>query len=226
MEVVIKCKTCGEVFVASGKGCKVRSRCSDKCKGFSTKCLVCGKTFQAEKPRFKYCSNECRGVAYSLVYNRTRGKRSTRVCQQCGVTYVISGDRPNFGFKLRTSKYCSSNCSNAFNGTEKRVAVGTEKIRYINGDKEDLLVMTKNGWKRKCCVVLEGLIRRRLTHGEMNLITFIDGNRLNCDPDNLLLRSSQRQLIACTVCGKVRLVRKTSDVRGRCSNCARLRLRV
>jgi hypothetical protein len=63
---------------------------------FTKTCLQCGKTFQTNSRRAKFCSRECFHAS----------KRIEKTCEQCGKTFVVT---PSHAYQ----KFCSRTCREA-----------------------------------------------------------------------------------------------------------------
>lgn len=114
--LVLNCLECGKDFKVPQVRCKTAKYCSKECadvhrhdtttgEKVECKCQRCGKTFYdhpCHAKRRKYCSYECA--------NREYVKEENRVCEYCGVVFVVN---PSSSFKC-----CSWVCRVARSKTE------------------------------------------------------------------------------------------------------------
>jgi hypothetical protein len=106
-----------------------------------------------------------------------------------------------------------------------RFPLGTERIRiHENGVREWYVKVSHTGlpkhrWKRKAKIVAESILQRKLTRAENHDLSFVDGDRLNCSPSNILV-PHVRGMLVCETCGNSRSLNthklKLSRV---CKNC-------
>lgn len=166
-------------------------------------CLQCGRVFRSYPSRIKrgnkYCSTKCMGLA----------KRNKRVvcCVRCQKLVVVPPSQVKAG-----RKYCSMKCSSLVH----RLVLGEEKVIRKNLELDLYVVVGHNNYGksvfvRKAVLIAEKLLGRKLRL-HRDLIYFKDGNRLNCDWQNIFVKEmDRREAVRCPECGKIRLVIRRDD---------------
>lgn len=185
---IATCKNCGKMFSYKPAGDRKKTYCSRACYDVDTdkkkrpegpysrvykQCELCGKTFHGMKT-IRFCSKLCADTS------RRGSKISTRKQGEVIRTY-----RPK-----RKNGVGRRSCTDVFVPTGKFIA-----------EKRGLKIVTRRVWKRKAVVVLESVLGKKLTSGEAASIVFIDGDRLNCSINNLMLTTS-KTIVICSVCGR------------------------
>ena len=142
-----------------------------------------------------------------------------KTCLECRKGFI------DHSFPSRTPRlFCSHKCHLK---CQAKSSIGRERIHregYLEIKKGTpfLSKVSSRGWKPKFRLVAEQILGRPLMKGEK--VAFLDGNKLNIDPRNLLItrksywlhRKSRSDFFPCLQCGKVawRLTSKS-----RCVNC-------
>lgn len=229
---VSSCLECGTLF--KSHIAKKRKYCSKQCSNVGiivkpqmflrVSCKTCKKDIlhrrgvrkESGKKRIpKYCSRKC------WIEGRF-GKRL--LCENCG------GELKCRDGVTTKKKYCSPQCyGKSKEGISPWWCLKNESVRYnsITGNYDIWVKVPKYGrnkqiWRRKSAVVLENLIGRKLIGNELVRTVFLDGNRLNCSPTNLLL-SEHRGLFVCKACGKSKSLNQYAILKhgGTCQTCLR-----
>lgn len=139
-------------------------------------------------------------------------------CKNCGVS---------FSNYRRNSIYCSCKCNIIGSGLRRRLVDGHEKLITRAGITEWYVKVKGRKYRvRKARLIIESLLNRPLTWAERERgIVFIDGNALNCSPNNLHLLPIGRNQLCCD-CGiavsrsVVRLVVRSPGRLPRCRPCS------
>jgi len=84
-----------------------------------TICAMCGKVFQSDDNRVKFCSDECRKTRTETIYREKMDKildekRTERLCDHCGSKFTPVGRR-NIG----RNRFCSAKCRQNFKNKER-----------------------------------------------------------------------------------------------------------
>lgn len=103
---------------------------------FIKKCVVCGKEFETDRERNKFCSEEChkKQVAKDDVkYHRP--KSGMRVCENCGKEYYYNENVPSY-YKsenqktgVNAARFCCYECGREF-GLKKEQKTNLEKYGH------------------------------------------------------------------------------------------------
>ena len=183
-------------------------------------CHCCGRKFLAEgkgSTHQKFCSSDCRN-AVKVARNRSYTRRKqTYSCQFCHQTFTA--DRHSSRSK---DVFCSISCAYA-----ARRVVGREFVGKLSSGNHELFIKVNHGpnpgarIKRKAVVMLEELFRRPLSHLEKLNITFLNGNRLDCSPNNLVTSGIPGMMIrVCPLCGKESVIARRDAKRSiYCKEC-------
>lgn len=84
------------------------------------KCIVCGKYFEATAGNARYCSKECKYIAFKQNRNNNNNRETEFSCAWCGKTFISQ----------RKKKYCSKECRMSANG--QKVSTKTKINTYAN----------------------------------------------------------------------------------------------
>lgn len=183
-------------------------------------CKQCNKEFQSPKSDTKrvrgtFCSRQC----FSLY----RIKRDLIACKNCSKVFE--------SLPKKESKFCSRDCQYTYSRGKPHPSRKTETIKKVRAEgkwtgETEVWIKIKHRypkkaiWKRKAVIVLEKLVGRQLSNQEHRGIVFLDGDRMNCAPDNLLLVPT-KMLLVCKVCGNSRVEVASVSLRDRegCAAC-------
>lgn len=160
-------------------------------------CKQCGVAFvETNGAKRKYCSPQCLHASNCRLQDIQ--------CANCSKTF-----RPESSRKRFCCRKCSHQCSNIIGVTSKQPQaslLGTEMIKCVNGNKEWMVFVGggrgKRKWKRKAIIVAEQMLGRKLIGGELR-IRFLDGDRLNCNIENLWV-PPRCHLRVCAKCGHLK----------------------
>lgn len=213
------CERCGKAFERTTAS---RIYCSRTCRvGGERQCKVCGSDFipKSESLRAEYCSNKCIGKEVSRrAKNKATHYLEKRICKTCDIVFIYDTRSAQ---RNMTSKglYCSPDCMRR----RSRIGpqMGEERAFRLIGHHKEWYVYDGE-WQRKARLVVEEMIGRSIRQYER--IIFKDGNRLNCEPGNLLVSDIQSHRIhVCQSCGKSRACRRHERIRHDnyyCQKCA------
>lgn len=207
------CKNCAK-FLPSNNN---HDFCSEQCqllfvpKRKIRNCPECHQNFSVKFACLtpKFCSGKC---------HRKNKRRVTTLlksqCKKCGKLFEhrlrVLNPKTYKSEKSNHREFCSIHCA-------RSLPLGAETIR-----KGQIMVKTGKGhlgWERKAKVVIEALACRTLSKSEYNSIRFIDGNPLNCEPENLLLPKSKTKILICPGCQRVKKVQPHNQVSDWCNSC-------
>lgn len=217
-----KCKVCCKYFWNIPSQHKQHT-CSRQCGGIfrsnriTKTCKQCGSkyTTRPEQSTSRFCSR--------CYYSHATARLFLLKCKMCGKT-----------FSRKDKKFCSRDCyeksmQRFFNGMEfKKQIINSRRMEWyvvvsvlVKWSQSERRTKRFYTTKRKSVLVAEQLIGRSLTPSESRDLVFMDGNTLNCNPANLLIRRTCF-LWQCKTCSKVirespsRAIRRKGT---RCKNC-------
>lgn len=145
-----------------------------------TTCGYCGKTIEREERRINeslkngwkmYCSAECRLAS--------KNKREEYKCSNCGKT-VIRTPSSVKKYSLSGNVFCSHSCAASYNNSHFRLEKNNPNWKGYGGD-----------YKKKASSLYESRCALCEESDPVCLqVHHIDHNRLNNDPDNLIILCS------------------------------------
>ena len=104
---------------------------------FIKNCIICGKQFETDRERNKYCSEEChkKQIAKDNVkYHRP--KSGMKICENCGKEYYFDVNVPSY-YKdenqktgVNAARFCSYECGREF-GWKKEKETNLEKYGHV-----------------------------------------------------------------------------------------------
>lgn len=107
-------------------------------------CRQCGVRFNGENLTDKWCSSECRRVAYVAANDNV--DRSARPCAECGVDFC-----PEYGMKRR--RFCSPPCAKRSGNRTKRKKERARKRGATVETVDPNKVFDRDGWRCQLCGV-------------------------------------------------------------------------